>query len=248
MWQEIKTAYRQSARVAPARPLLFALPMIAEFTQHVIEYRIGMFESVERLREVAGHPERMGFGQVKALSLVVIAYWVIRQLANMDGARLRVLGDRRSLILFAGVVLWTALTAIVQQFGGTLLAPLALNPVTLTIVGLAFFLLVTVLDVYLAAWKVGAALGNPGLNIPASFRIMTGNFWWSLGYFVAMLLPLMIVHYALNGLAVGRPEALLWPILAIDSLAVGYLGLVLSATVYVTARRAAQRKGVALIA
>jgi hypothetical protein len=102
------------------------------------------------------------------------------------------------------------------------------------------------LEIYLSAWKVGAALGNPRLGILASFRIMNGNFWWSLGYFLTMMLPLMIVHYGLNGLAVGRPDSVLWPMLIFDSLVVAYLGLVLAATVYLTARRATERSNVPL--
>jgi hypothetical protein len=246
MWTEIKAAYRESAKVAIARPLLFALPLVAEFTQHVIEYRIGMFQSMARMSAVADHPARMGFGQVKILSLVLISYWVVRQLANMDGARLRVLGDARSLYLFAGVILWSVATAIPQQFGGSLLAPFVPNPAVLAIIGLLFFVFTTVVDMYLTVWKVGAALGNARLGIPASFRIMSGNFWWSLGYFFVMFLPLIILHYVLNGLAVGRPEALLWPILTFDSLVVGYLGIVLVTTIYVIARRAAGRKSVDL--
>lgn len=103
------------------------------------------------------------------------------------------------------------------------------------------------IDIYLAPWKVGASLGNSRLTIPASFRLMNGNFWWSFGYFWVIFLPSLVVHYLLNGLAVGRPAVALWPILLVDAAVVGVLGLVSTASLYITARRATVRKGVALL-
>lgn len=247
MWTEIKAAYRSSARVAIERPLLFALPLITEFLQHVVEYRVGMFDNIAAMEATGAHPARMAFGELKVLSLLVITYWVIRQLGNMDGARLRVLGERSSLLLFLGVMVWSMLSGLPQLYGGMVLGPY-LPEKALIWLGVGYFLTFTALDLYLAVWKVGAALGNRALGIRASFRIMHGNFWWSLGFFVAMFLPLMIVHYALNGLAVGKATGLLWAMLTVDAAVVGYLGIVLVATVYGMAKRAAARAGVPLTA
>jgi hypothetical protein len=246
MWTEIKSAYRDSAGIAIALPLLFALPVACELIQHFIEYRIGMFAGFEAMEAVGSHPARMGFGQVKILSLILLVYWVSRWLAVQDGATLRVFGDGRSAFLFLGVLAWSVIAGLVQQFGGTLLAPYVPDPTTLLLIGLAFFLVLTAVEIYLTVWKIGAALGNGRLTIPASFRIMAGNFWWSLGYFTIMFLPLMIVHYALNAFAVGRSDAVLWPLLVLDAIEVGYLGLILATTTYVLARRATGRKGLAL--
>jgi hypothetical protein len=102
------------------------------------------------------------------------------------------------------------------------------------------------LDVYLSCWKVGSALGNPRLTIPASVHIMQGNFWWSFAFSIGMMLPLMVVHYALAVVGVGRPDPLLWSILIFDSLIVGYLGMVLATTTYLIALRAATRAGAPL--
>ena len=72
MWTEIRRAYGDSARVALALPLLFALPLVAELIQHVIEYRIGLFESFAAMEATGDHSARMGFGQVKILSLILL--------------------------------------------------------------------------------------------------------------------------------------------------------------------------------
>ena len=245
MLKYIGEAYRDSARIALALPRLVALPVTTELIQHVIEYRIGMFASLEAMERVGGDAARMGFGQVKILSLVLLVYWVSRWQVFRGRSDRSILGDRRSATLFAGVVVLGVALGLVQQFGGTWLAPF-LNADALMTIGFAFFFLSLALDVCLSAWKVGSALGNARLSIPASFRIIQGNFWWSLGFNVIMMLPLMILHYALNALAVGQPFVLTWAILILDALVVGCLGLVLATATFLIARRAAERAKVGL--
>ncbi len=240
MLKYIGEAYRDSARIAFALPWLFALPVTTELIQHIIEYRIGLFASFEAMEAVGGDAARMGFGQVKILSLVLLIYWVSRWQVLRGRDDRSILGDRHSATLFAGVVVLGLVLGLIQQFGGGVLAPFLDAGVLMTI-GFAFFFLSLALDVYLSAWKVGSALGNARLTIAASFRIIHGNFWWSLGFSVTMMLPLMILHYALNALAVGQSFALTWAILILDALVVGCLGLVLATATFLVARRAAER-------
>jgi hypothetical protein len=246
MWTEIKTAYRDSWTVAVKFPLLFALPAAAEFAQHVVEYRLGMFASLEGMQAAADSGWRMGFGIVKVLSLFLLIYWVSRALAALRGAPLRVPGDARSALLFAGVLAWGLGTGMLQLFGGDLIAPFASGRAAM-IIGAVFGVALLICDLYLSAWKIGASLGNDRLTFTASFRIMYGNFWWSLGYFVLMFLPLMVVHYALNFLAVGQPPIPMWATIGFDGLIVGYLGIVMTVATYVIAGRAATRKGETLL-
>jgi hypothetical protein len=79
-----------------------------------------------------------------------------------------------------------------------------------------------------------------------SFAVMAGSFWRSLGYLIAGALPLMVVHYALGYGAIGRPEWLVWVMLAIDAMVVGLLALTMSGSGYLAGMRAAERKGVPL--
>jgi hypothetical protein len=246
MWTEIKSAYRDSWTVARKFPLLFALPATAEFAQHVVEYELGMFASLEGMKAAADSGWRMGFGMVKVLSLILLTYWVSRALAALHGAPLRVRGDARSARLFALVLAWGVGTDLLQLFGGNLIGPFLPGRATL-IVGAVFGLALLVCDIYLSAWKVGASLGNARLTFAASFRIMHGNFWWSLGYFALMFLPPLVLHYLLNFLAVGRPPIAMWAMIGFDALTVGYLGIVLTAASYIIARRATSRKGGTLL-
>lgn len=248
MLRSIGEAYRESARIVVALPWLFALPLIAELIQHVIEDRIGLFASLAAMEAQGDHPARMGFGQVKILSLTLLYYWASRWLAFRGGPAGAVIGDRLSARLYAPVVALSIVLAIVQQFGGGILAPFVSDAGLLMTLGLSFFLFSFALDVYLSVWKVGSALGNARLGIAASIRIMHGNFWWSLAFSFLMTMPLMILHYGLNALAAGRSPALLWSILMLDAFVVGYLGLVLATTAFLIARRATERARVPLVA
>ena len=242
MWTEIKASYRDSWIVTRSFPLLFALPAAAEFAQHVAEHQTGMFASIEGMKAAADNGWRMGFGIVKILSLFLLVYWVSRALAALQGGPLRVRGDARSALLFAPVLAWGMGTGLLQLFGGDLIARFVSGRATLIVGGL-FALALLVCDTYLVVWKVGASLGNARLTFIASFRIMNGNFWWSILFFLAMFLPLVVVHYALNLLAIGRAPTLIWATLCVDALTVGYLGIVLAAATYAIASRATARKG-----
>lgn len=246
MLGEMKTAYRDSWAVALKFPLLFVLPAAAEFAQHVVEQRIGMFVSLEGMKAAADNGLRMGFGILKVFSLFLLIYWVSRAMAVLRGATLRIRGDAHSARLFAMVLGWGLITSIVQLFGADLISPLV-STETSAIVGAVIGICLLLCDLYLCVWKVGSSLGIKRLGFAASFRVMHGNFWWSLLYFILMFLPAMVLHYLLNLLAVGRPAAAMWTMLGVDALTVGYLGIVLVAATYVMAERALARKGATLL-
>lgn len=245
MWTSIKECYRESTAIALSLPLLLAVPAIAELAQHIIEYRIGMFESVAAMQATAEHPARMAWGMVKVVSLFLMIYWVSRAMAFGRGGAKPVLGDARSALLFARVLLVCLALTAVELFGQGLYAPLV-GAAAAQWISILLFVLATAVTVYLSVWVVGAALGNCALTIPASFRIMHGNFWWSAGFSLLAQLPLIAVHYALNFGGVGRPAGLLWALLTLDSLLVGYLGVMIGTITYLVARRAAGRAGASL--
>ena len=68
--------YLDSLRAIKALPWLFAAIIGWEFAQHIVEVRIGMFESKEMARAVADDRLRMAFGWVKMASIYVGAFFV----------------------------------------------------------------------------------------------------------------------------------------------------------------------------
>ncbi len=243
MWTDIKKTYRDSSRFVVALPLIAAVPFAAELIQHVIEVQVGMFDSYAGAEAAGSDPARIGFGYVKVLTLFLIGYPLFRFLASGGDTRTALTVTRTSASLFGGVILLSSAMMVLNSIGGTLVTQVAGSEATIFGIGLAAFLGMVVFDTYLAAWKVAAALGNPGLNIAASFRLMHRHVPWSLAYFLAMMLPLMVVHYALNIGAIGLAPGAMWTMLAFDSLVTAYLAILLSAAVFRMAHRAAEKAG-----
>lgn len=236
-------AYRTSGRFMRVLPLIVAIPVGAELVQHAVEWRIGMFDSYAMAEAVAEHPARMGFGHVKVAALFLAAYWAMRFLAFGGDVRRTLRWDPTAVALFSLVLVFQALMTLVQAQAGSWIAAIVPAGGTLILAGFVALLAATAAELYLAPWKAGAAIGEPHLHWAASFRLMRGQIAWSFGFFLAMIAPAMILHYLLNGLAIGRPPAVVAIMLAADALLVGYMAILLPAAEYLVARRAAERSG-----
>jgi len=240
MITDLKFVHAGAWRYMLACPLLFAVPVLVEFVQHVIEMRIGMYDGIAAAQAVEAHPARLGWGLVKTLSLVAALYWVSRFLVLPGGAARAARLDPVAVRLFGLVVLWSLVWTVPMIWGGQWMDAAGLGDQALA-VGIAVGLILFVLDALLAPWKVGAAVGNAGLGFVRSIRLVGLNVFWAMAFIIAALLPPMIVHYALALLAIGAAEGVAWPLLALDALVVGWLGAVMAATNVAIARRAGVR-------
>ena len=149
--------------------------------------------------------------------------------------------------LFAPVLLLFAVVTALSLWGGSLLRPFGADDALAMRIGIAFAVFTLVLGILLDGWKIGAAVGNPMLGPLQSIRMIAPHIGWSLAFTLVMMLPLMVAHYAILPLAIGSSPLLLWLLMAFDCLLVGYLAAVLAATSYIVARRAAERREVALL-
>ena len=100
--------------------------------------------------------------------------------------------------------------------------------------------------VLLAAWGVASALGNSRIGPAKSAVIMMPQLLWTFALFILGMLPLMVPHYGFAILAILGPKSLLWPVLIVDSLLVGWLTALLVALAYFAVRRATDSAGVQL--
>lgn len=237
--------YSGAWRYALACPLLFAVPAAVEFVQHVIEMRIGMYDSIAAAQAVEANGARLGWGVVKTLSLGLAGYWVARFLllrGAADAGRL----DPVAVRLFAWVLLFDLALTVLTLWGGDAMRLVGLGAHTMT-AGIAFTLLGFILSILLAPWKVGAALGNPDLGFVRSIGLVGWGIWWGIIFSLLTILPPMILHYAFAFLAIGASAGAAWVILAVDALLVGYLGAILAATDVAIARRAVEQAGAKLV-
>lgn len=246
MLEQIGSIYRDSWRAAALFPLLFLIPALIEFAQHVVEIKAGMYTGVAGAQAAADDPMRMISGFAKVLALGLPGYWFIRFLAFRDPAR-------AARIEQPAFLLWLVLFALqgVQSawslFGPSLGMLLGLHGMAEQAAGPLASGLVTLLSVYLTAWIVAWPLGNRAIGPLRSIGIMSGSFWRTIGYMIGGVLPLMALHYGLGFLAIMLTPAWLdWPVLALDALVVALLACCMAGSIYLAADHAAQRKGVSL--
>ncbi len=231
-WHTLKASYSGSIAFLLACPALFAVPILLEILQHVIEVHRGMYASLDGAMLADTDPVRLLFGLIKVTALTLSGYWVVRFLAWRDPARTGKM-EAPAVRLFAGVlVLQVGLTAVLlfalPRAGGVLLAEALGWPIMM---------------VLFAAWFAAAPLGNARIGPGASVAIMLRHLPWSLALSFAALLPLLVPHYVLGAAALVGPKVLLWPVLIADALLVGLLSAVTAASGYYIAKRAADRIG-----
>lgn len=245
MLREFGQVYVGAWRFTLACPLLFAVPVAAEFIQHVIEMRIGMYDGWEAAKAVEADGARMAWGVVKTLALTLASYWVARFLLLPGGAAAARRWDARAAGLYLWVVLFGLATTVLSLWGGAALRAVGLGAAA-TPATVAVMVLTIIIGVMLAPWKVGAALGNAGIGFVRSLRMVGWRAWWGVVFLLLTVLPLMAVHYAFLPATILAAGAWKWALLALDALVVGGLGAVIGAIDVAIARRAAAHAGVEL--
>lgn len=246
MKTDIADIYRSAWAFALACPLLFLIPALVEFAQHIVEWQGGMYDGIADAKAAETDPLRLQFGFAKTLALLLPSYWLSRYiLFGNDAARAR-------RIEWPAIGLWLTLFALhgLEQwwtlFGPALTGLVGLAGMAAQWTGYALVLLGAVIGVYFTAWNVAWPTGNTRIGPIRSIGVMKGHFWRTIALMLAGVLPLMIAHYALSLGAIFAPALLDWPLLVIDALVVGMLALTMTGSTTIAARHAAAAKGVSL--
>ncbi|MXP11177.1 hypothetical protein [Pseudoblastomonas halimionae] len=229
-------SFGDGLRAMKGLPWLFAAIVLWEFAQHIVEVRIGMFESVEQARAVGGDALRMVFGWIKMLSVYLGGFFVIRYLAlRNDGLALAPVGTALgryapylvySLILFAAIFYTRAF------------APAAHVDTIRAVVGLSQVLVEPLLMAWVVATATDGAIGNP----LSSARRTGWLYLYALPLFLLVRIPINLLHGALNSEAIGRSQGVLWSMLAVDAVVVGILIAVVPAISVRVARRIREKQ------
>ena len=244
MWQDIKRLYADSLAFALALPILFSIPVLIEFAQHVVEIDTGMYRL--GVEAAWGDQRRLTMGFAKVLAMILPGYWFVRYIAwNRDADRAKRI-ERPAATLFGIIFALQALAQWYGLFGPPIAVLLGLEGRLAQYATLTAGILVSVIGVYLTAWFVAWPLGNARIGPLRSIAIMAGSFWRSVAYLIAGSAPLMAIHYALGYGALGRPEWLVWLMMTIDALVVGVLAWTGAGAAYLAARHAASRNDIPL--
>ena len=247
MWSDVRSVYRHGLRAALLFPVLFLIPALVEFAQHVVELQLGMYEGIKQAKAVEGDQWRLGFGFAKVLAISIPQYWFIRWMGLADPGR-------AARVESPAFGLWLVISAFnTAQVAWTLFFPPLGEMLGLTgpigkWIGPAISTAWTLIGVYLMAWVVAWPLGNRAIGPLRSFSVMSGSFWRTIGYMVACILPFMVLHYALGFLAITvTPAWLDGAVLAFDALVVALLACCMAGAGYIAAAHAAARNGIDLL-
>ena len=223
-----RTVHTRSLAFAAALPLVAAIPLVAEFVQHVVEMRVGMYAGVEAAQLAENDPDRILAGFFKTIALGLPAYFLIRWLHTQGERTFATRFDRPAVTLF-GLVL--ALQA--------LLAWLGLFVWTEGPMGIGFFVFGLIFMPLIVRFIVAAPLGN-FISPLQSIRVMAPDALFAILFPLAAMLPLMVLHYALGiGAIFVEGTELKWAMLTLDSVVTAWLALVMIAAQYVIATRPA---------
>lgn len=195
-------------------PLLLALVMVPEFIQHIVEIRIGMFDSLAAFRELQFDETRMAVGFVKIAGLVFATiasarFWATREQGiawySLTGIDWRRFG--------LGFLLFMLLPAAPALFGSQLGKS---NAQTIGII--ISILLMPTLFLMLAG-----LLGDR----TTSHRAMWRRSWpWAVLMAVLLVvafMPAQWLHGMNHDWALGANAAVVWALMIFDSLLVGLL-------------------------
>lgn len=247
LWSDIRDIYGSAWAFAFACPLLFMIPVVFEFAQHVVEINSGLYLSRAAASAAADDPARMAWGFVKTLALGLPTYWFYRYVISGRNAAYARRLDRRALLLWGSIFLVMAVgLGWLGLFGPDIGKLLGLQGGAAMSAKAILATVEQIISIYFTAWFVAWSQGNAAIGPARSFQIMNGFFWRTVALMAAGIIPLMALHYA--GLfTIGRPEPVVWAAMAFDSLVVGFLALTMHGASAVAARCAAAAKGVSLL-
>ncbi|MBW4331347.1 hypothetical protein KY084_10730 [Stakelama sp. CBK3Z-3] len=247
MLAEIKEAATRSLRFARWCPLLFALPVVVELIQHVIEVNNGFYDSLADMKAMQGAPARMAMGHVKVLMLMLAGFWVARFLAFDDDVRAARSINAKAAWLFVPVLAWGILNLVLVQDGPAIAVALGMEAEAASMLLLVFMVAGLIFSPCLSAWKVAAATGNDRIGFIRSIRLVRGSYLWALGFSLVVTLPLIAVHEGVALVVLGRGPIPTWLLLIADSLFVGFMAVIMVTTEYIIARRVTLRRDVPLL-
>lgn len=223
---DFKFVHRRSLAFAAALPLVAAIPMVAEFIQHVIELRIGMYDSIDGAVLAERHPDRLLSGFAKTIALGLPAYFLIRWLHSAGNSRFAATFEKPAAALFALVIALQALLNWLGLFVWTE-GPMAIG----------FFVFYLLFMPLVVRFVVAAPLGR-FVSPAQSIRSMLPHAFYAILFSLAAMLPLMALHYALGiGAIFAGSETVKWAMLAFDSIVTAWLALVVTTSQYVIAIR-----------
>lgn len=216
-FRDLFGAYADGFRVAWGLPWLTALLVLWEFGQHVMEIRIGFFDSVEASKAVGLDSSRMVLGWIKMFLVYAGGFYAIRYVAWGSGARaMRAPASAmlRYLPYMAYALAMFAIVYYARSFvpsGQVMLFRMVVSLAQLAV------------EPLLILWIVSAATGGAVRGPLQSVRLTGWWYLWALPMFFIARIPINAAHQLLNSFAMGQPKPVVWAMMTLDAVVVALL-------------------------
>ena len=135
MWAALKNTYGHAWRFAAGLPLIAALIVVLEGIQHMTEWSLGMYVSLEGAKAAEGQTARMAVGFIKVSALLILNYWVARFIIGGGSPERAVAADPVAIRKFLPVVAYSTVVGILTYAMSGILKGFGLDGLVL---GLAF--------------------------------------------------------------------------------------------------------------
>jgi hypothetical protein len=212
--------------------LILAIAAIPELVQHVVEIRLGMFDSIEMFHAHGTDAIRMAFGYVKVAGFVI---------AILASARFWWLGSVRAALLPPPRDLLRIVGAIVVSLAAQL-------PFEWLRAGMAqpwngaLLIIETALGTALTVYIIAALFGDRAMTLR---RVFTAA--WGRALLIVLLMavtygPCFAVHLATHKLALGLPLPLVIAIMTFDGLFIGLFAALVGSAMFVGYASDAERR------
>ncbi len=215
-WQALRDLYPKGLSLFWLAPIIPALVILPEFAQHVVEVKLGMFESKDAFKALQNDPARwnVAYAKIAGLWLTILAaarFWGVRD----RGGRWWDLRDIRWKPFAVGLLLFAGLGSIPMLWEGSLDATLDM--------GLQGLVALLTLPGLLLVF--GGLFGDP---MPSLRHVYVRGWPWLLlmGCLAALgFAPGAWIHQKNRQWAFGIDPAPLWAMMVWDSLLVGALAV-----------------------
>ncbi|MEP3052500.1 MAG: hypothetical protein ABJP48_12490 [Erythrobacter sp.] len=219
--------------------VIVLFPILTEALQHFVEYRLGMFDSSDGIVGDQEQNLRLAAGIVKVLSLLAITIIVPRFFLHENNLKKAMTFSpeaKRALLL--GALVFVGIFLFIFYLGPALVEMIVITGVEISENLQRFLPLVIAL--LISFWfqirYVGATatmFDDDPMSEAEKKRFNVLSTMHFLFVAVVTVLPLMVIHYQLNFMAVDlAPVAGLAVILVVDSIVVGMLSCLLGALVF----------------
>lgn len=232
------TVLRDGFRIWWLAPLVPALVAAPEAIQHVVEIRIGMFESREAFTLLADDARRMAWGYPKVAGLLLAILAAIRVLGTQDGES--AWWDLRN-------VAWKGLLIAMSLIGLTIVPGLLLEPRIGAEAAEWVDVALSIAILPLLYLLVMSLAGKRDLTLRRAYRLPGWLAALRLLAFMAIVwVPLQYWHELNHTWALGAPDALVWALMTLDVIVVGLLATLAGSAMWNAVRPANSDAGPAI--